>query len=195
MEGRLGIFLAVFFCSAMLLRSINRFGKESGRRWTSTVGILGMGRVGSSFAASAVECGKLKVNVVDTAPRVDDGIKRVEDLLTSRGTNGKNLRKISFVEDAKALAKNSDFIIDALEPELGKAASLRVLAHYAKTEAPIAVACMGDLSVTQLASNSAIASRIVGVHCFREPHESSVAEVVKGAFETPVPLRASPFVV
>ncbi len=162
-----------------------------------TIGVVGLGAMGSGIAQVAIEAGFDVIGREVTAPLGDTAAGRIGHFLTRKVEKGQRtqgerddaiarLRTTTALED---LAE-CDVVIEAIVEELGAKRELfRELERICRADAVLATNTSA-LSVTEIAAATSTPERIVGMHFFNPAPLMALVEIIRAelssdaAFET-----------
>jgi len=171
-----------------MLRSTLRLRSFAGRRWLSTVGVIGAGQMGTGIALVASVNAKKKVILFDTSPKqLETSIGFATSHLNKSVTKG----KITQEEATTALARIStatnlhqlsgvDFAIEAATENLDiKRRIFADLSHITKPEVILATNT-SSISITKIAASTTRPDKVIGMHFFHPVPVMNLVEVISG---------------
>lgn len=161
-------------------------------RKLETIGIVGMGLMGSGIAVSALDAGFRVIAVEQSAEAAEKGRTRIEDMLRKNMTSGRIDQagfdaRVSRLETAgdKAALQPADLVIEAVFDDYDLKANLfRELDGIVRADAVLATNT-SYLDPDRLALETRDPSRVVGLHFFSPANIMRLMEVVKGARTAP----------
>jgi len=154
--------------------------------FVKSIGLVGAGTMGASIATALALAGftvKLK-EVDDTA--LQRGLRNIEDLfkkMVAKGLPEKEaLNQCHLIESTRSYAElqDAEIVIEAVVEDITEKRSVfEELDRYCLKECILA-SNTSSLSITQLASFTQRADRVVGLHFFNPAHIMKLVEVVPG---------------
>lgn len=161
-------------------------------RTLETIGIVGMGLMGSGIAVSALDAGFRVIAVEQSAEAAAKGRTRIEDMLRKNMTSGRidqagfdaRVSRLSTAGE-KASLQPADLVIEAVFDDYDVKANLfRELDGIVRADAVLATNT-SYLDPDRLALETRDPSRVVGLHFFSPANIMRLMEVVKGARTAP----------
>lgn len=161
-------------------------------RKLETIGIVGMGLMGSGIAVSALDAGFRVIAVEQSAEAAAKGQARIEDMLRKNLASGRIDQagfdtRVSRLETAgdKAALQPADLVIEAVFDDYDvKATLFRELDGIVRDDAILATNT-SYLDPDRLAAETKNPARVVGLHFFSPANIMRLMEVVKGAKTAP----------
>lgn len=161
-------------------------------RKLETIGIVGMGLMGSGIAVSALDAGFRVITVEQSAEAAAKGQARIEDMLRKNLVSGRIDQagfdaRVSRLETAgdKAALQPADLVIEAVFDDYEvKATLFRELDGIVRDDAILATNT-SYLDPDRLAAETRSPARVVGLHFFSPANIMRLMEVVKGAKTAP----------
>lgn len=161
-------------------------------RRLETIGIVGMGLMGSGIAVSALDAGFRVIAVEQSVEAADKGRTRIEDMLRKNMLSGRIDQagfdgRLSRLETAgeKAALEPADLVIEAVFDDYDvKATLFRELDGIVRHDAILATNT-SYLDPDRLAAETRSPARVVGLHFFSPANIMRLMEVVKGAKTAP----------
>ncbi len=161
-------------------------------RKLETIGIVGMGLMGSGIAVSALDAGFRVIAVEQSAEAAEKGRTRIEDMLRKNLVSGRIDQtgfdaRISRLKTAgdKAALQPADLVIEAVFDDYDvKATLFRELEGIVRDDAILATNT-SYLDPDRLAAETRNPARVIGLHFFSPANIMRLMEVVKGAKTAP----------
>jgi 3-hydroxyacyl-CoA dehydrogenase / enoyl-CoA hydratase / 3-hydroxybutyryl-CoA epimerase / enoyl-CoA isomerase len=179
--------IGIFFMKNRLTRDPGVSDPSVKPRTVNSAGVLGAGLMGAGIATAHARSGMRTAMVDVDDARVADGLKRAEDVVTSRIKIGratpqdlaKMLALLSTSTSTKIFA-DCDVVIEAVtENEAGKKEVYGQLAKVIRDDAILA-SNTSTISITRLAQSSPHPERFVGMHFFNPVDRMELVEVIRG---------------
>ncbi|MBB4065920.1 3-hydroxyacyl-CoA dehydrogenase NAD-binding domain-containing protein [Gellertiella hungarica] len=161
-------------------------------RKLETIGIVGMGLMGSGIAVSALDAGFRVIAVEQSAEAAEKGRTRIEDMLRKNLASGRidqagfdaRVSRLKTAGDKTAL-QPADLVIEAVFDDYDVKATLFGALDGIVRDDAILATNTSYLDPDRLAAETKNPARVVGLHFFSPANIMRLMEVVKGAKTAP----------
>jgi 3-hydroxyacyl-CoA dehydrogenase/enoyl-CoA hydratase/3-hydroxybutyryl-CoA epimerase/3-hydroxyacyl-CoA dehydrogenase/enoyl-CoA hydratase/3-hydroxybutyryl-CoA epimerase/enoyl-CoA isomerase len=182
-----GNLIGIFFMKNRLARDPGVSDPSVTPRPVKSAGVLGAGLMGAGIAAAHARSGIRSAMVDVDDARVADGLKRAEDVVTSRIKIGRatpqdlaNMLALLNTSTSTKLFADCDLVVEAVtENEPVKKEVYGQLARVMRDDAILA-SNTSTISITRLAQSAPHPERFVGMHFFNPVDRMELVEVIRG---------------